>query len=286
MNTIKKAATLSIATAIITLLLKFIAYYITGSIGLLSDAFESFINVGSGLMLFLVLAIASKPADADHNYGHEKAEYFAAGVEGSLIIAAAITIIYVAGKRLFYPASITQIIPGVAVAAIAGIINLITAKVLLVLSGKYDSVALEANAKHIIADVWTTVCVFIGLMVIYYAPPAWQIIDPIIAILIAVHIIITGIKLLRRAVNGLMDVTLPPEDLQIINSAIAAKLPDIGQITELRSRKSGPIRFVEFNLLLPGNLSVSESHKICDNIEDEIKNHFNKASITIHVEPF
>jgi cation diffusion facilitator family transporter len=285
MNIVRKTALLSIATGVVTLTLKFGAFFITGSIGLFSDALESFINIISGVLVFSVLSIANIPADKNHNYGHDKAEYFAAGVEGVLIVMAAIAIIYTATIRLLHPVSLTNILPALTIAIIATATNLATACFMLKVARKYDSIALEADAKHLLTDVWTTLCVLVGLVIIFIAPPKWQILDPIIAIIVALNIITTGIKLLRRAIDGLMDISLPARELTTIEGAITSNLPAEGCFQELRTRKAGPKRFIEFKLLLPGNITVFDSHQICDNIESEIGNCFNSIYVTIHVEP-
>lgn len=297
----KQAAGLAIFTAVLTLLLKFSAYFLTNSIGLLSDALETLINIGSGLMLFWVLSIIAIPADANHNYGHYKAEYFAAGVEGCLISISAAAIIYSAVLRLYNQEEIQQIPQGVVISIIATLINVITAKLMQKVGKAYDSIALEASAKHIMADVWTSVCIFIGLLIIFYAPPSWSMIDPILAIMVALHISNTGFKLLKRAVDGLMDVTLPANEITIIKQAITSGLKQANtddlltfeiqaetldtMLRDFRTRKSGSRRFVEFKLLLPGELTVHDSHKICDAIESCIAAKLQQISINIHVEP-
>ena len=280
-----KMALLSIISSVLTLLLKFGAYYLTDSISLLSDALESFVNVSAGILVFIVITIASIPADEDHPYGHEKAEYFSSGVEGGLIIVAAIAIIYSAINRLISPMQLSNIIPGLLVSLLAAIVNIMTAYMLLKVAKEYDSIALESNAKHLLTDVWTTLCVLIGLVIIIITPPEWQILDPLIAVAIGINIIFVGWRLVKTSINGLMDAALPQHELNIIEQAISKKLSKENKYTSIRSHKSGAKRFIEFTVLISGKTTVFDSHKICDAIEEEIGNKLDNTIVTIHIEP-
>jgi len=278
-------ALLSIGTSIVTMALKFGAYFLTGSISLFSDAAESLVNLTAGLVAFAALTIAARPADEDHRYGHDKAEYFSSGVEGALIMVAALTIIYAAVQRFFQPAALHQLGIGLFISLLAAGANFITARIMLKTAGAHDSITLEADAQHLLTDVWTSVGVVGGLVVVMLTPPSWQILDPAIAILVALHIIKTGVNLMRRSYDGLMDIALPPEEIAAIERLVRAELPADADFHALRTRKAGPRRFIDFHLLLPEQTTVKISHQLCDRIEDAIARSLHKTSVTIHVEP-
>jgi cation diffusion facilitator family transporter len=206
----KRMAMLSIATSIATLGLKFGAYALTDSMGLLSDALEALVNLAAGAVALAVLSVAEQPADADHAYGHEKAEYFSSGVEGVLILVAAAAIIWAGVARLFHPGELSRLGPGLFVAALAAAMNFITARLMMRVAREHDSITVEADAHHLMTDVVTSVGVIAGLLVVMVAPTA-KILDPLIAIGVAVHIAWVGVSLLRRSVDGLMDKSLPPD---------------------------------------------------------------------------
>jgi cation diffusion facilitator family transporter len=279
-------AWLSIAASLVTMGLKFGAYWMTGSMGLLSDALESLVNLGAGIMALIVLIIATRPADETHAYGHGKAEYFASGAEGLLILLAAGAIIYASFERLLTPIPLVRLGPGIAVALAASAVNLIAARILLKASRRFDSITLEADARHLLTDVWTSLGVVAGLAVIMFAPPTWIILDPLIAILVAVNITLTGVSLLRRSISGLMDQRLPHEELDHIKQSILRHAGGEKHVYHgLRTRKSGSRRFIDFHLLLPGSTTVKESHDLCCRIEDDILALLPRAQVTIHVEP-
>ena len=284
MQPTKRMAVLSIVTSLVTLGLKFAAYLLTGSVSLLSDALEAFVNLAAGLIAFAALTVALRPADDDHAYGHEKAEYFASGAEGILILCAAASIVYAARQRFLEPVALVHLGPGLLVALIAAAANYFAARVMLKVAEQHDSIAIEADAKHLLTDVWTTIGVVLGLSVVMLAP-SWHVLDPIMAILVAAHIVYTGIGLLRRSVDGLMDASLKPEEIVASEALIRAQLPDYAQYRALRTRKAGPRRFLEFSLLLPGHTNVSEAHRLCDRIEAAFAARWPNVSVTIHVEP-
>lgn len=277
-------AILSIATSIVTLALKFGAYFLTGSVSLLSDALEAFVNLAAGLVALAALTIAEMPADDRHSYGHDKAEYFSSGVEGTLILVAAGSIIFAAWERFLHPVVLENLGPGIIVALMAAGMNYATARLMLKVARKHDSITIEADAVHLMTDVWTSAGVLAGLLFIV-AFPGWQVIDPLVAVAVGVHILYTGIKLLRRSIDGLMDAALPPRDIHKTHELIRAELPPGTSFHALRTRKAGARRFIEFHLLVPGEVSVSESHALCDRIEASIAAHLPRASVTIHVEP-
>ena len=284
MKATKQMAVLSIATSIATLALKFTAYLLTDSVGLLSDALEALVNLAAGLIAFTALTIAEQPADDRHSYGHDKAEYFSSGVEGTLILVAAISIIYAAWDRFWNPVRLEHLGAGILVGLAAAIMNYLTARLMLKVGRRHDSITIEADAKHLLTDVWTSAGVLGGLLIVMVLPAA-GILDPIIAVAVGLHIIFTGFGLLRRSIDGLMDAALSPREIRNAENLICAELPRGASFHALRTRKAGPRRFIEFHLLVPGTLSVNESHALCDRIEHSLCAHLKNASVTIHVEP-
>ncbi len=284
MYTPRQMAMLSIATSILTLGLKFGAYFMTGSVGLLSDALEAFINLAAGLIALGALTIAAMPADRDHSYGHDKAEYFASGVEGVLILLAAASILVTAVPRLFAPAPLVNLGIGLVVSLAAAAANYATARLMAKVAAIHDSITIEADAKHLMTDVWTSLAIVGGLVVVMVAP-RWTILDPIMAILVALHIVYTGIDLLRRSTRGLMDASLPDHELALIDRVVRSRLAGEADYHALRTRKSGSRRFIEFHLVVPGSRSVSDAHATCDALEGALAAELANASITIHVEP-
>jgi cation diffusion facilitator family transporter len=283
---ILRYAWLSIAAALATIGLKFGAYLLTGSMGLLSDALESLVNLGAGILTLIVLLIATKPADDLHAYGHGKAEYFSSAAEGLLILLAAGAIIHASLGRVLDPVPLTSLGPGILVALLASGVNLIVSRILLKASREYDSITLEADSKHLMTDVWTSIGVVAGLTVLLFAPPRWAILDPIIAILLAVNITVTGFSLLRRSVAGLMDRGSARRGGRGHRACDpqAHRRPESG-VSRAADAKIRARRFIDFHLLLPGTTTVKDSHDLCCRIEDDILGLFPKAQITIHVEP-
>jgi cation diffusion facilitator family transporter len=284
-HAILRMAYLSIATSIATMALKFCAWYLTDSVSLLSDAVESLVNLTAGLIALAALTIASRPADVDHAYGHDKAEYFSSGAEGALILVAAVSIIYAAVGRFLHPAALENLGPGLMVSLLAAALNFATARAMLKVGYKYDSITLEADAKHLMTDVWTSAGVVAGLAVVMFAPPSWQILDPLMAVAVGLHIIVTGIHLLRRSWSGLMDAALPADEVGQIEVEISKLLPAGASFHDLRTRKSGPRRFIDFHLLVPGESTVNEAHALCDQIEATLESALPNTAVTIHVEP-
>jgi cation diffusion facilitator family transporter len=279
-----RMAILSIATSLLTLALKFGAYFLTGSVSLLSDALEAFVNLAAGMIAFGALTIAARPADASHSYGHDKAEYFASGVEGVLILVAAGSIVYAAVPRLFAPQPLEHLGVGLAISVVAAGANYATARLMLNVARRHDSITIEADARHLLTDVWTTSAVVAGLLVVWFVP-GWYILDPIMAIAVAAHIVLTGIDLLRRSTNGLMDAALPDEEIERIERVLVTNMPPHAAYQAMRTRKAGSRRFIEFSLLLPGMTSVSAAHDLCDRLEAAIQEALPNASVLIHVEP-
>lgn len=284
MTATQQMAVLSIATSIVTLGLKFGAYFLTDSVGLLSDALEALVNLAAGLVALTALTIAEKPADERHTYGHEKAEYFSSGVEGTLILIAAVSIIYAALRRFLHPVVLENLGPGLIVGLLAALMNYTAARVMLKVAARHDSITIEADARHLMTDVWTSGGVLGGLLIVLFVPQ-WQMLDPLIAMAVGLHIIYTGVVLLRRSIDGLMDTALSPGEIHRAEELIRAALPSHASFHGLRTRKSGARRFIEFHLLVPGESSVAESHALCDRIEESITRDLDRASVTIHVEP-
>ena len=284
MRAVRRMAYLSIATSLTTIVLKFGAYFLTGSVSLWSDALESLVNLAAGLVALGALMVAEQPADDRHAYGHDKAEYFSSGVEGALILVAAVSIIGSAVHRLIHPEPLAQLGPGLVVAFLAGAANFVAARTMLKVARQHDSITIEADAKHLLTDVWTSVGIIGGLLVVM-AMPQWAILDPLMAIGVGFHIIVTGVSLLRRSADGLMDAALPAAEVTRAETLIRAELPEDSSFHALRTRKAGARRFLEFHLLVPGTMSVLDSHELCDRIEAALMAHLAKAQVTIHVEP-
>ncbi len=280
----QRMAWLSIAASVATLVLKFGAYFLTGSVSLFSDAAESVVNLTAGFVALAALTIAARPADSGHAYGHDKAEYFSSGMEGGLILVAAISIIYAAVERFIHPAPLHQLGLGLGISLVAAAINYGVAVALMKAAKRHDSITLEADAQHLMTDVWTSAGIVAGLLVVMFAPPQWQILDPIMAVAMGLNIVYTGISLIRRSWDGLMDAALPADEVVQIEAAIRSEIPGNASFHDLKTRKSGPRRFAELHLLLPGGTSVTDAHHLCDRIETAIETAFPKASITIHVE--
>jgi cation diffusion facilitator family transporter len=284
MSAVFRMVYLSIATSLATIALKFGAYFLTGSVSLWSDALESLVNLAAALIALGALIVAERPADERHMYGHDKAEYFSSGVEGALILVAAVSIIWSAVHRLVDPQPLARLGPGIVIAFLAGAMNFATARVMLKVARQHDSIVIEADAKHLLTDVWTSAGIIGGLLVVM-AMPQWAILDPMMAIAVGIHIVVTGVGLLRRSADGLMDAALPASELKRAEALIRTELPDGANFHALRTRKAGARRFLELHLLVPGTMSVLESHALCDRIEAALMAHLAKAHITIHVEP-
>lgn len=284
MSPTQKMAAWSIATSCATLSLKFAAWHISGSVSLFSDAMESIVNLAAAIVALIVLIIAERPADKNHPFGHAKAEYFSSGLEGGLILIAALSIAWAALQRLLHPVVPDQLGLGIAISLLASGLNAAMAVALLRQGRKHDSIVLEADAHHLLTDVWTSAGIAVGLLIIIVMPE-WAVLDPIIAIVVAANIVRSGVSLLRRSADGLMDASLPAKELDRIEEAITTTLPAHGNYSGLRTRKSGARRHIEFNLLLPGDTPLNESHALCDQLEQAIETAVGRSETLIHVEP-
>ncbi len=282
-SSLTRFAWLSIAAALTTIGLKSIAYLLTGSVGLLSDAVESLVNLAGALMALAMLTIAARPPDDDHTFGHSKAEYFASGVEGFLILSAALAIGYTAVSRLLDPQPLEQMGIGLLVSSAASLVNFVVARILLRAGEKYHSITLEADAKHLMTDVWTSAGVIGGLAVA--AISGWSILDPLVALAVAANIIWTAIDLLRRSVNGLMDTALPETEQQIIATIMEKYREKQVDFHALRTRQAASRRFLSVHMLVPGHWTVHDAHHMAEDFESEIRAVLGDAIIHTHLEP-
>jgi len=277
-------AWLSIATALVTLAIKWAAWWLTGSVGLLSDALESFVNLGAALLALWVLRIAASPPDAKHPYGLSKAEYFSAGIEGTLIVLAAAAIIASALPRLAAPQPIETPLLGLALSGAATAINLAVALILIRAGHENHSITLEADGRHLMTDVWTSAGVIVGIAIVWAT--GWLLLDPLIAIAVGIHIIWAGIGLMRRSVSGLLDTAIPDAELHEIGKLFAEYSKRYGvSFHALFTRQAGRRRFVSFHLLVPDEWSVARAHQLSEEIESRIRSLVPNASLTTHIEP-
>jgi cation diffusion facilitator family transporter len=276
-------AWLSIAAALLTIGLKAAAYLLTDSVGLLSDALESLVNLAGALMALAMLNIAARPADKDHAYGHGKAESFSSGVEGALILIAAVSIAAAAAERLMYPRDLERIGLGLGVSVLASFVNLGVALVLLRAAKAHESITLKANAHHLLTDVWTSAGVLIGVGAV--AVTGWQRLDPLVAMIVAANIVWSGVRIVRESVSGLMDTALPPEEQDLVCGILDTLRQDGIQYHDLRTRRSGPKRFVSLHVLVPGDWTVQRGHELVERIETDIRNALPNAEVITHLEP-
>ena len=275
-------AWLSIAAAVLTITLKAVAYMLTGSVGLLSDALESIVNLVGALMALAMLTIAARPADEEHAYGHSKAEYFSSGVEGTLILIAAVSISVAAIQRLLTPKPLEQIGLGLGVSIVASLANLFVALVLLTASKQYSSITLEANAQHLMTDVWTSVGVLVGVGAV--ALTGWERLDPIVAFIVAGNIIWSGVRIVRKSVLGLMDTALPDEEQNAIRRVLEQHIQIGVQYHALRTRQAGMRSFVSFHVLVPGKWPVQRGHDLLELIESDLRLALPNVTVSTHLE--
>ncbi|HZR96765.1 MAG TPA: cation diffusion facilitator family transporter [Gaiellaceae bacterium] len=274
---------LSLAAAVATIALKTVAWRLTGSVGLLSDAVESLVNFVAAAAALVAIRWATRPPDAEHMYGHEKAEYFAAGVEGIMIVAAAASIAWVAVARILHPAPIEDVGVGLAVSGTASAINLAVGLALIRAGRRHRSIALEADGRHLMTDVWTSVGVIIGVGAV--ALTGWRVLDPVVALAVAANIVVTGVTLMRRSGGGLMDRVLPDDERAAIDHALAPFASEGVRFHALRTRRSGRRSFVSVHVLVPGAWSVQEGHRLLERIESAVRAAVPGASVFTHLEP-
>lgn len=283
-KSLNKYLYLSIAAAIVTILLKFYAFHVTGSMGLFSDALESFVNLFAALFALLMLHLSRKPADHEHEFGHGKAEYFSSAVEGALILIAAFTIIRSAVPRIIDPQPLENISTGLLFSLIASLVNLLVGLVLINNGKKKKSLLVEADGRHLMTDVYTSVGVILGIILVELT--GWLIIDPVIAILVGLNIIYSGYRLIHRSARELMDASIPEDELE----RVTAYLDSLGdreiEYHSLLTRMSGPRRFISMHLLVPGDWSVKRGHDCADEVEETIIAMFREpVTVSTHIEP-
>ncbi len=281
--TLKRYAWLSIAAAVTTILLKGWAWWITGSVGMLSDALESFVNLAGALMALAMLSLAAQPADDNHAYGHGKAEYFSSAFEGFLIAVAAVLIAWQAIERLLAPQPLEAVGVGLAVSVVASAVNLVTARTLMNVGRRFRSITLEADAQHLMTDVITSVGVIIGVGLVWLT--GWLWLDPVIALAVAVNILWTGWQLMRRSTAGLMDVALPEGERHAIDAVLDRYRAQGLEFHALRTRQAGTRAFVTLHVLVPGDWTVQKGHDWSERIECDIRGAVPHANVTTHLEP-
>lgn len=280
---------LAILAAVVTIVLKGAAYAVTGSVGLLSDAAETGINLLAAGTAYFSLWYAAQPVDREHTYGHQKIEFFSSGLEGGLILLAAVGIAWYAVQRLLAPEPLHALDVGVLMTAAATALNLAAGWLLLRVGRAEQSIVLEAHGHHLLTDVWTSAGVLLGLAVIWTARTGWQVellwMDPVIGLLVAGNITWTGFRLVRRSFDGLMDHALPPEEQALVRGAIEAQLEPGMDYHALRTRQAGARRFADCHLLVPGQLTVLQAHQVADRIERAVKQALPHLEMTVHIEP-
>jgi len=282
-SSLTRFAWLSIAAALTTIAMKSVAYLLTGSISLLSDAVESVVNMLGALMALSMLTIAARPPDSNHTFGHSKAEYFASFWEGILILGAAVAISITAIDRILHPRLLEQMGVGLMVTAGASAVNFVVATILMKAGKKYNSITLEADAQHLMTDVWTSVGVIGGLVVA--SATGWLLLDPIMALLVAINILWTGVHLIRRSVDGLMDAALPKAEQNIIETVMAKYRLKKVDFHALRTRQAASRRFFSVHMLVPGDWTVHDAHHIAEDFEGDIRAVLGDAVVSTHLEP-
>ena len=276
-------AWLSIGTAVATMALKAGAYLFTGSVGLLSDALESGVNLVAAIAALISLMVAAQPPDEEHAYGHTKAEYFSSALEGGLILLAALAIVATAVERLLHPEPLRQLNLGLLISIVAAVLNFFVAKILLRAGRQYESATLEADAQHLLTDVWTTGGVVVGVGAVMVT--GWEILDPIIAILVSLQIVRTGARLMWDASMGLMDTALPAEEQAKIVAILEEHMEEGVEYHALRTRQSGAQRFVSFHIQVPGAWTVQRGHALLEEIEEDVRASLPRVAVFTHLEP-
>ena len=281
---LERYAWISVGAAIATIALKTVAWWLTGSVGLLSDALESLVNLAAAILALSMLRLAASPPDEDHPYGFSKAEYFSAGIEGALILLAAAGIVWTAIPRLIAPRELDMPLAGLGLTVVASGINFAVAMVLLRAGREHHSITLEADGKHLLTDVWTSAGVIVGIALVFAT--GWLWLDPIVAIAVAIHILWTGFGLMRRSVRGLLDPAISTEDQHEVNKLIAEYSRRYGvAFHALRTRQAGARRFVSFHLLVPDAWTVAQAHQLSEEIEARMRSMVPNAAIFTHIEP-
>ncbi|MAT60112.1 MAG: cation-efflux pump [Micrococcales bacterium] len=280
---LSKYGFLSLGVGVVVLTMKLVAWQVTGSVGLLSDALESLVNIAAAIVAIFALRTASRPPDQRHQFGHGKAEYFSGLVEGGMICVAATLIIISATERLFDPQPLEEIGLGLAIAIMASGLNALTAVVLLRVGRRENSLALTADAHHLFTDLWTTGGVVLGVVVVSFS--GWNILDPLIAMAVAVNIVVVGVRLLRASSAGLMDSALPGEQVQVLRDILSHYQSEDVVVHGLQTRRAGRQAFVSMHVLVPGSWDVMAGHDLCHRMEEEIQDSISGVEVTTHLEP-
>lgn len=263
--------------------LKTLAWWVTGSVGLLSDAMESVVNLVAAVVALVALRVASQPADEHHAFGHGKAEYFSAGVEGALILVAAASIAWAAVERLLDPRGLESVGVGLGVSVVAAALNGVVATVLLRAGRSHRSIALEADGRHLLTDVWTSAGVLVGVGLVSFT--GWTVLDPLLALAVAANIVVAGVLLVRRSVEGLMDIGLGELDVAAIDGALAPFRAEGVVFHALRTRQAGQQRFVSLHVLVPGAWTVQRGHDLLERIEASVSTSLPGVVVDTHLEP-
>lgn len=283
MSRTRQIALGSIVVGLVVLGLKFVAYWWTGSVALYSDALESIINVVAAVVAFLAVSLSAKPADRNHPYGHHKVEYFAAVLEGALILVAALSIFRAAWSAYVEPKPLVADAGAIAVNLLAGVINAGWCWLLISYGRRNRSPALVADGRHLLTDVVSSVGVLAG--VVLAVSTGWLWLDPLLAALVAVNILWSGSRLVMESVGGLMDAAASPDIQAKIRKAVSLHAEGAIEAHDLRTRHAGRVTFVDFHLVVPGTMTVAAAHDICDRIEDAIEADVPDSIVTIHIEP-
>lgn len=278
-----KLAGISITASLFTIVLKLCAFFLTNSVSLLSDALESFVNLLAATITFFMVRLANKPADETHPYGHSKAEYISSVAEGFFIMIAAAAIIITAIQRLLHPAALEKPGFGLAFSIVASLINLVVGLMLIKNGKKRNSVALEADGHHLMTDVYTTVGVLVGLVIVYTT--RLFILDPIIAIIVGLNIISAGFSIVQKSLAGFMDSSIEKGYLKFIKNTFTEYKSRNMMFHGLRTRRSGSRKFISFHVLVPGEWSVQKAHSLVEEIEKKLRDSIPQTTITTHIEP-
>lgn len=274
---------LSVAAGVATIALKTLAWKLTGSTGLFSDALESVVNLVAALVALFVVRWATLPPDEQHMYGHEKAEYFSAGVEGGLIMVAAISIGWVAVRRLLHPVPLEDVSVGLAVSAGASLVNLLVGGALIRAGRRHRSITVEADGRHLLTDVWTSVGVVAGVAMV--ALTGWKWLDPLIALAVAANIVVTGVSLIRRSSGGLMDRALSQSEQSALDAALRPYRQEEVVFHAIRTRQAGRRSFVSMHVLVPGQWTVRRGHELLERVEADVRSALPHSSVLSHIEP-
>jgi cation diffusion facilitator family transporter len=280
---LRKYAWLSIAAAVATISLKVLAWWITGSVGLLSDAAESVVNLVAAIIALVALTVAARPPDADHQFGHGKAEYFSAAVEGLLIFAAAAVIIVAAVGRLLDPQPLEELGLGLLISLVATAINGAVGVLLIRVGRAHRSATLVADGKHLMTDVWTSAGVLLGVLLVGLT--GWLPLDPLVAIAVALNILVTGTRLVSSSVSALLDGALSPQDQAVVVGILDKYRSDDVDFHGLQTRESGRSRFVSVHVLVPGSWTVQQAHDVVEVVESDVRAALEDVTITTHIEP-